>query len=108
MLPTWIYNDQGKISLYFGSERDEVRNNVLVLGCVSALLPKALLLQVSEKFNSATYKEILQKIFYLWSLKINHNQLYLYSWLVTAIVQYIYVMLNLFQLSFNLISSSSQ
>jgi hypothetical protein len=51
--------------LYFGSERDEVRNNVLVLGCVSALLPKALLLQVSEKFNSATYKEILQKIFYL-------------------------------------------
>jgi hypothetical protein len=78
MLPTWIYNDQGKISLYFGSERDEVHNTVLVWGCVSSLHPKALLLQVSEKFNSATYKEILQKIFYLWAIKINHNQLYLF------------------------------
>ncbi|KAK4006174.1 hypothetical protein OUZ56_011329 [Daphnia magna] len=54
------YNDQGKISLYFGSER-EVHNTVLVWGCVSSSHPKALLLRVNEKFNSATYKEILQK-----------------------------------------------
>ncbi|KAK4007824.1 hypothetical protein OUZ56_012976 [Daphnia magna] len=54
------YNDQGKISLYFGSER-EVHNTVLVWGCVSSSHPKALLLRVNEKFNSATYKEIPQK-----------------------------------------------
>jgi len=54
------FDRNGKIFLDFGTEK-VVSNTILVWGAISSSYPKASLCRVNGKFDSSSYKDILQK-----------------------------------------------
>ncbi|KAI9560588.1 hypothetical protein GHT06_011536 [Daphnia sinensis] len=57
----FTYDEKGKISLYFGSER-ESSNTVMVWGSISSSSPMASSCRVTGKFDSSKYKDILYPV----------------------------------------------